>query len=91
MCQSICPELEFHLKNDIEVPQRELTIGQPIYGHDIAWPPSSCLTMKEREIFTLLSRGMTRDDVCHIMNITKENLRRHIANGNKKYRESSRF
>lgn len=32
VCAEICPELELHLKRDIEVPQRERTIGLPRYG-----------------------------------------------------------
>ncbi|MFA5706750.1 MAG: LuxR C-terminal-related transcriptional regulator [Candidatus Neomarinimicrobiota bacterium] len=83
-CESICPELELHLKES-EAPQRELTIGLPRHGR-VEWSsPSVKLTKTEREILTLIGKGLSRDDVCQTLNISRQTLRVHVANMKKKH------
>lgn len=36
------------------------------------------LTPREKEIVTLLGRGLSRWDVCELLEITRETLRKHI-------------
>jgi DNA-binding NarL/FixJ family response regulator len=86
ICQSPCPELELHLK-EIEVPQRELTIGQPHYSRKFEWTSNVHLTKTEKEIVTLLGRGLSRDDVCKVLNITRGNLRIVLSRLKKKSAE----
>jgi DNA-binding CsgD family transcriptional regulator len=86
ICQSSCPELELYLK-EIEVPQRELPIGLPSHGTP-SWSSSVHLTDLEREILTLLAKGMSRGDVCKLLNITRGTLRVHLTNLKKKHKES---
>ena len=62
-CRAICPELEIHLKEDIEVPQREFTIGLILY------PIREWSTMKDKirlsprqaELVSLLLQGYEKD------------------------------
>ena len=82
-CQSICPELELHLK-EIEVPQRKKTIGLVRYGR-VEWGSSVHLTKTEREIATLLAKGMSRADVCELLNIKRKSLRDHLNRMKKKH------
>ena len=84
-CDSICPELELHLK-EIEVSQRELPIPVTYRHRDIEWPssPSIKMTRREREIVTLLGKGLSRAEVCEVLNITRGNLRRFLTILNKK-------
>lgn len=45
-CKTICPELEKHLKNDIEVPQREFPIDDFQYEDDSIfkmWPKKTTI------------------------------------------------
>lgn len=87
VCNSACPELELHLKEEIEITQREKTIGTPIYSPAIRWPSAVALTRGEREIVTLLGKGLSRDDVCETLDITRHNLRMHLTRLKKKHAE----
>jgi len=77
-CQTICPELELHLK-EITKPQREKVIARPYYGRTPPWSSSIQMTRKEKEIVTLLGRGIPRADVCQILNIKRETLRNKLS------------
>ena len=46
------------------------------------------LTPREKEILTLLGRGLTRADVCQVLDITRNTLRWHIFTLNKKIRKT---
>ena len=83
VCQSPCPELNLYLK-EVEKPQREKTIGQPHYSRRFEWPSGVDLTRTEKEIVTLLGRGLSRPQVCEALNITRETLRKHIQRMKKK-------
>lgn len=83
-CKAICPEVEEHLKKEVEVPQRELTIGLPVPK---PWPDlisNTYLTDREREIVTLLGKGISRHDICQLLNIKRVDLRMHLTRIKKK-------
>jgi len=82
-CNSICPELELHLKQ-YEVPQRELTVGFPRNPARIEYASGVYLTKREKEIVTLLGKGLTRQDVCQLLEITPHALRERLSKINKK-------
>lgn len=86
ICQSECPELTLHLK-EIEVPQREKTIGLPRHGR-IPWGSTVSLTKTEREIVTLLAKGLSRGEICKSLDITRNSFRRHLSTAKKKHEES---
>lgn len=86
LCKSPCKELELHLKQ-IEIPQRELTIGNPVYGGTITPRTPIHFTPREKEIVTLLGKGLLREEVCQALNITPNNLRQRLFKLKEKYRE----
>jgi DNA-binding NarL/FixJ family response regulator len=86
ICQSPCPELELHLK-EIECNAQELPIGLPRHGK-VPWSSSIYLTKTEKEILTLLGKGLSRKEVCETINMTRETLRVHLVNLKKKHKES---
>jgi len=90
ICQSACPELELYLQQ-VDPPQREKTIGAPVYGRKIQWPSGVVFTRKQREIVTLLVSGLSRHEVCETINITSVNLRKAISRIRAKHTEMSRF
>ena len=75
-CTKLCEAAETYVDQD-QVPQRELTLPTVRYG---AWPDISSvyLTPREREILTLLGRGLTRADVCQVLEITSNLLRWYV-------------
>ena len=82
-CRELCEEAEAYVGQDYTA-QRELTIGVP---EPAPWPvqvSNVYLTKREREILTLLGRGLTRSDVCKVLEISKTNLRVHIRNMRRK-------
>lgn len=72
VCQSSCPELEFHLR-EIERPQRELLIGTPRYGRFPMPKKRIKLTKREQQIVTYLVSGTDDMTICQVLNITKRN------------------
>jgi len=77
LCTTLCPEAELFINQDT-VPQREKTVGLPTPK---PWPEfisSVYLTKMQREIVTLLGRGLTRKDVCQTLEITRVALRMHM-------------
>jgi len=76
-CQSICPELEMHLK-ELEVPQRELLIHTPRYGKFPTPRKRIKLTKKERQIVTFLAEGKNYAEISQAINITKDNVRKIV-------------
>lgn len=86
ICQSACPELELHL-NEIDKPQREKPIGLPFNTPKIRWGSGFDLTKRQREIVTLLGKGMTRKEICQMLEITSANLRKIIQRIGLKYAE----
>ncbi len=82
-CSNSCPELESHLKQ-IEVRQREKLIGLPRYGKLPELISNIPLTKRERQILTLLGQGLSRKDICQLLEINRHLLRMHILNLKKK-------
>ena len=82
VCQSSCPELVLHLK-ETEGSQKELPVSNPRYGK-IPWSSSIPLTPREKEIVPLLGKGLTRRDVCQLLDITRGNLKKIIQRMKKK-------
>jgi DNA-binding NarL/FixJ family response regulator len=85
-CLILCPEAEQYASQD-HVPQRE----QPVNTYYINPMPetrsNTHLSKREKEVVTLLGKGLTRRDVCEILNITRENLRNILARLKRKYYE----
>jgi DNA-binding NarL/FixJ family response regulator len=90
LCNDLCPEAELYVKQD-EIPQRELTIGAILKERSfppMPWASSSIhFTKREKEILTLLARGLTRADIAQHMRITRNSLRQFIKKIKKKYAE----
>jgi DNA-binding NarL/FixJ family response regulator len=85
ICKELCTEAEAYVDQD-HVSQREKTIGLPKYSKFPVDQVSNIpLTKREKEILTLLGKGLCRADVCQLLNITRQQLRVHIANLKKKY------
>jgi len=84
VCSSLCPEAELYASQD-EVAQRELPVGLPKYSVKIQWGVSIHLTKMEREILTLLARGLSREDICKTLDISRNTLRVHLRNAKKKH------
>jgi len=69
--------------NQDYVSQREITIGIP-QPRKFEPNPSIYLTKMEREIITLLGKGLTRADVCQVLDISRHALRSHLCRLKKK-------
>ena len=77
-CVELCVEAELYVNQD-HVGRDEL----PTEDVDctIDWPDptkNTHLTPREKEILTLLGRGLNRFDVCQVLGISRHNLRECI-------------
>lgn len=89
LCNSLCPEAELYVNQD-HIPQREMPIGLPKYSKpSIEQVSNILLTKREKEIVTLLGSGLSRADVCQLLKISRESLRKHIQRINKKRHDSN--
>lgn len=77
-CSCLCPEAELALK-DIEIPQREKTIGLPRFGKFPDPIGNTWLTVSEKRILTLQGVGLTRRQICELLHITRATLRNKLA------------
>jgi len=75
-CVVLCDDVEAYVSQD-EVSQRELTIGLP-YIRPLKIGSNIYLTPRQREVVTLLGKGLTRQDVCQVLNITRHTLRNYL-------------
>jgi len=82
-CSSLCPEAEASLK-EIEIPQCEKTIGLPRYGKFPIIPSDIPMTKREKEIVTLMGKGLSRRQIAELLGIKRESLRASIYRMNKK-------
>jgi len=83
-CTALCDEAEAWANQDY-VGQREKTIGiTQAKENSVEMWSNVFLTKTEREIVTLLGRGLNRRDVCQILNMTRDCLRNHIKRMRKK-------
>ena len=73
-----------YVKQD-NVKQREQTTGLPGFKRLPELKSNTHLTRMEKEILTLLGRGLRRSDVCQLLKITPTNLTSHLSNAKKKY------
>ena len=83
-CAELCPEAETYVSHD-NVKQKEKVIGLPRFGKLPELKSNTHLTPREKEIVTLLGRGLRRSDVCQLLNITPDTLRKHLSRTRKKY------
>ncbi len=77
-CTQLCEEAGQYAGQDYKG-QRELPVGL-LRGGKFPAGSSGCLTPREREIVTLLGRGLSRIDVCELLDISKHVLRNHLYN-----------
>jgi len=63
--------------------QREKTVGIP-EPRKMELSESTYMTPKEKEIITLLGKNLTRDDICQLLNITRNALRQRLNRIRKK-------
>ena len=85
LCTSLCPEAELYVSQD-EIPQRELTIGMPIYV-DKPWPEPKqkpLFTSMEMRVLDTLLDGRTRNQTAQLLGITRHSVREHLKNIRKK-------
>jgi DNA-binding NarL/FixJ family response regulator len=83
-CTDLCEAAIEYVDQDY-IPLREITIGIPTAGR---WPQHKKrvkLTPKEKNIVTLLGKGLSRQDVCQLLKITRVTLRNHLCRIKKKY------
>lgn len=59
----------------IETPQRELTIGVPIYGQMPEPKRRIRLTRREKQVVTLLAEGLPYREISETLNISVGNAR----------------
>jgi ATP/maltotriose-dependent transcriptional regulator MalT len=79
-CTKLCPEAERYASQDevalMEEPKgffdEQVTTIEYISNID--------LTERERDVLTLLGRGLSRRDVCQLLDISRGSLRWHIHN-----------
>ena len=77
-CSTLCPEMEVHLR-ELEVNQRDKTIGLPRYGK---WPElvsAVYLTRTEKNILKLEALGLSRRQIAELLHISKADLRNRIS------------
>ena len=82
-CTELCLEAEAYVDQD-HVSQRELTIGLPRQGKLPDLVSNTHLTKKEKEIVTLLGKGLNRSDICQVLDISRVALRNSIKRMRKK-------
>ena len=88
-CSELCPEAELFVKQD-SVPRLEEPVGLLPVKKFIKplLKKNTHLTDKEKKILTLLGKGLSRSDVCQLLNITQTTLTSHLSNAKKKYLKS---
>ena len=84
-CTELCEEAEGYVNQDYQN-QVELTVGLKPEG-EFPVGSSVYLTDTERAVLTLLGKGLTRADVCQVLDITRGALRFHLSNLRKKARK----
>ena len=85
-CLELCPEIEKIASQDY-LGSNELPIGLPRHG---TWPDmveQTYLTTREREIVTLLGKGLLREDISELLDMSRVTLRKHMSRIRKKYQE----
>ncbi len=78
-CSQLCPEAQLYADQD-KARQREISIPTPRYGsipEGIEEIPH--ITNKERQILALLRGGLSRGEVCELLQISRKNLRVRLA------------
>ena len=81
-CMSLCEKAEEYVNQDY-ASQKEITIGIPL-PRELDIHSSVYFTKTEREIVTLLGKGLTREDVCQVLDISRGALRIHFYRLKKK-------
>lgn len=81
-CTELCDEAEEYTNQDY-VPQREEPIGEGIENmaedfSDVDVVSFIYLTPIEKEIVTLLGRGLSKGDVCEVLKMSNNTLRQHV-------------
>jgi DNA-binding CsgD family transcriptional regulator len=71
--------------NQDYVSQRELAIGLPHYSLRFDWPTSIDLSKREKQIGTLLVAGISREEICKELKITRKTLRNVLCKLRKKW------
>ena len=86
-CRKLCRRATEYVSQDY-IGQKEKLVGLIKYTKE-SMPtfPSIYLTGREKEILTLLGKGLTRADVCQVLNISRGTLRFHIYNLRRKTNE----
>ena len=86
-CTELCPEAEAYVSQD-HVGRHELPVGLPRLGALLDLIPNTYLSKKEREILTLLGRGLNRADICQLLDMSRHTLRQHISILRKRAKEN---
>jgi DNA-binding NarL/FixJ family response regulator len=86
LCVSLCPEAEL-IANQDEVKQHDSLLGLLPPKPFPKLKEKTYLTKREREIVTLLGMGLSREDVCKVLEITRVNLRNHLCRIKKKHQK----
>lgn len=89
-CLTPCPKVN-KLADQDHVPQKEVTIGIPVYGAQITEiSPPDFLTFRQRQIFHLWMGGMNRAEICKTLKIKNGSLRFHLFQINQKIKYKPR-
>lgn len=86
-CTSLCETAEQYADQDRVPQRRNVIVLTDIKLNQKDIPSSLYLTTKEKEIVFLLSRGLHRQDICRLLNISKNALRCHIKNMRRKIKD----
>ncbi len=87
-CKKLCPEAEAYASQD-HVNLREKTMELVNFNENYLDLISNIyLTNKEKQILTLFGYGLSRQDVCQLLNISKGNLRVRIKILKDKFNDS---
>ena len=76
-CTELCLNAERYASQDY-VPQQELTLPDPYSTKKIPFISATYLTIREKEIVTLMGKGLSRRDISQTLDITRNALRINI-------------
>lgn len=83
-CSSMCPELEIHLK-EIEITQKEKTIGEVKYSYRYEYYNEKRLTKRESEIAALMLQKVPMKEIASQLNITYGSLTSVVSKMRRRY------
>jgi DNA-binding NarL/FixJ family response regulator len=75
-------------QDEVKQDPNQILVGKlrPSAWVNLEMKENTHLTKREKEILTLSGKGMSRSDICKLLDITRENLRFYIKTLNRKFK-----